>query len=181
MTSGGEWTLQEYGVDCEIFPVGGGKNEAGVTPAIANIWTLSGRKIVAAHNASLRALWEENKRLKATLESLPADWSKDSSLATWFPFTAAELTTLRATVAAQAEKLREVGRLKAQIKAVLALSSADDPNREADVPDRGFPASAGEDCGNCGGKGYIFPTDSDGSRPTLRCEQCHGTGKDGDT
>lgn len=29
------------------------------------------------------------------IESLPADWSKDSSLETWFPFTAEELSSLK--------------------------------------------------------------------------------------
>jgi hypothetical protein len=36
---------------------------------------------------------------RAALARLPADWSKDSSLAMWFPYTAEELTRLRAALA----------------------------------------------------------------------------------
>ena len=39
---------------------------------------------------------------RAALARLPADWSKDSSLATWFPYTAEELTRLRAALAEDA-------------------------------------------------------------------------------
>lgn len=31
-------------------------------------------------------------------------------------------------------------------------------------------------CGDCDGKGYIFPVDSDGTKMTLRCQMCDGSG-----
>lgn len=45
-------------------------------------------------NKTAQGWMERAKSAEQQLTSLPADWSKDSSLETWFPFTAAKLAEL---------------------------------------------------------------------------------------
>ena len=47
-------------------------------------------------------------RREADRDALPADWFKDSSLATWFPFTAKELADLKAENAALKARMEEL-------------------------------------------------------------------------
>lgn len=51
-----------------------------------------------------RELAEANEKLSR----LPADWSKDSSLETWFPYTAEELKGWRAIIKSQAEEIERL-------------------------------------------------------------------------
>jgi hypothetical protein len=58
---------------------------------------------------------EERRILAAKLAHLPADWSQDSSLETWFPYTAQELATLRAASEADKPDLAQALRLNAHL------------------------------------------------------------------
>ena len=57
--------------------------------------------------AHIDRLEQENTKLKAELEQLPAKWNEDSSLETWFPFSAEELSRCKTELAEAVQHNRE--------------------------------------------------------------------------
>lgn len=66
-----------------------------------------------------RQLERELAEAKERLAKLPADWSKDSSLETWFPYTAEELKGWRETKKSQADEIERLRGWKEEALKVL--------------------------------------------------------------
>ncbi|WP_422121296.1 hypothetical protein [Pectobacterium brasiliense] len=80
--------------------------------ALKNTHAQNKNAIASTHLADAKAL-EELLSLRAQLANLPADWSKDSSLETWFPLSAEHIARLEAQLAelrgqATLKKFRDV-------------------------------------------------------------------------
>lgn len=67
-------------------------------------------KLCAAADSVIAAKDAEIERLKSRLASLPADWNTDSSLETWFPYSAEEIERLRNDVAQLRARVAEFER-----------------------------------------------------------------------
>lgn len=76
------------------------------------------------HAKALAAKDAEIAELKSKLASLPADWNTDSSLETWFPYSAEEIERLRSDVAKLRARVAELERAQQWRPLVQEVNSA---------------------------------------------------------